>query len=188
MRTTIFVISLFLISKVWGQNDHDQRPVIEHSDTSHVHSIKEFFSEGELSGHFRHYFMSTLNEGALSDYYANAVGRFIKYESSRWNGFKVGVGGNFIYNLYSSNLMERDELSHRTARFERQLFDITDPENHHDLDRLEELYINYRRKRISLTLGKQSIYSPLVNPQDGRMKPYVLDGLWVDYAPAEGWL
>ena len=84
--------------------------------------------------------------------------------------------------------MERDELSHRTARFERQLFGITDPENHHDLDRLEELYINYRRKRISLTLGKQSIYSPLVNPQDGRMKPYVLDGLWVDYAPAEGWL
>lgn len=188
MRIRLVVISLLLFNSLSAQHAHDERPEIDHSDTSHVHNVKEFFSRGKVSGHIRYYFMSTVNEGDLSDYYANAAGGVIKYHTHRWMGFQLGVGGNFIYNLGSSDLIERDEASHRTARFERQLFDITDPENKYDMDRLEELYINWHYKDLNVTFGKQEFYTPLVNPQDGRMKPYLVDGLWIDYSPGEEWL
>ena len=188
MKLLLTHIALVLALGALAQSPHDERPEMSHSDTSHVHNVKEFFSRGKVSGHIRYYFMSTVNPGELSDYYANAAGGVLKYHTHRWMGFQLGIGGNFIYNLGSSDLLERDELSHRVARFERQLFDVTDPENRYDMDRLEELYVDWKYRDLHLVLGKQEFYTPLVNPQDGRMKPYVVDGLWINYTPGQSWL
>ena len=188
MKTTVSILGvlsgLLLQSQPVHSSGFEGAPS---SDSSHVESIKDFFSRGVVNGHIRYYFMSTINEGELSDYYANAAGGAIRYQTANWHGFTIGIGGNFIYNIGSSDLEAHDPISNKSSRFERQLFDVTNPEIKYDLDRLEELFIHYSNSTLSITFGKHSIYSPLVNPQDGRMKPYLVEGLWVDYIPSKKW-
>ena len=189
MKKKLLIATVLTSTLVWGQNTHGPASEgVSDSDTSHIDNVKEFFSRGRVSGHVRYYFMSTITPGELSDYYANAAGGTIRYQTASWKGFKLGVGGNFIYNIGSSDLEEHDPISYRTARFERQLFDITDPGNKYDLDRLEELFINYSNSWATITLGKHALYTPLVNTQDGRMKPYLVEGLWADVIPSDHWV
>nr|MCU0335782.1 hypothetical protein [Chitinophagaceae bacterium] len=63
------------------------------------------------------------------------------------------------------------------------LFDVTDPTNKHDLDRLEELHLSYQHKAWKLVFGKQIINTPFINPQDGRMRPTEVGGLWATWQP-----
>ena len=65
-------------------------------------------------------------------------------------------------------------------RYETGLFDIEDPANKKDIDRLEELYIKYHFKKSTLTLGKQLLNTPFINLQDGRMRPTEVEGLWAE--------
>lgn len=189
MKSVFSILSVLSGILLSAQSNHGLEHVgMMTSDSTHIDNIKDFFSRGKVSGHIRYYFMSTINSGALSDYYANAAGGAIQYQTATWNGLKIGIGGNFIYNIGSSDLEAHDPISNRSSRFERQLFDLTHPEIKYDLDRLEELYIHYSNPSLSITFGKHSIYSPLVNPQDGRMKPYLVEGLWVDYFPSKKWV
>ena len=48
---------------------------------------------------------------------------------------------------------------------------MEDPENKNDMDRLEDFYLKYSHKKLVVTIGKQVIQTPFVNPQDGRMRP-----------------
>jgi hypothetical protein len=51
------------------------------------------------------------------------------------------------------------------------------------MDRLEDFFINYKRKAITLRFGKQEIKTPFINPQDGRMRPTGEQGLWTEWEP-----
>ncbi len=79
------------------------------------------------------------------------------------------MGGFFIYNIKSSNLSEKDPVTNQPNRYEVSLFDLEDPENKNDIDRLEELYIKNTGNNFKITLGKQLIQTPFINPQDSRM-------------------
>ena len=65
-------------------------------------------------------------------------------------------------------------------RYEIGLFDIEDPSNKKDIDRLEELYLKYNFKNATITVGKQLINTPFINLQDGRMRPTVVEGVWTE--------
>lgn len=125
--------------------------------------------------------MATLNEGALSDYWANAIGGGLGYRTASFRGFQLGVRGVFHYNVASSNLLATDSLAGKSSRYERQLFDVEHPENRYDLDRLEELFIQYRWRKSLLRWGKMEVHTPLVNLRDARMKPYVMSGFWGEF-------
>ena len=99
--------------------------------------------------------MATINEGALSDYSAWGTGAGIGYESAVLRNLQFGVSGFFIHNLASSDLTKRDPLTNAPSRYELSLFDVENPENKNDLDRLEELFIRYHYKKSQLTYGKQ---------------------------------
>jgi len=139
------------------------------------------FRQGEFHGHFRNFFMATLNEKDLSDYYANAIGGGLRYETAPFKGFQLAISGYFIHNLASSDFSEKDETTGASNRYEIGLFDIENPENKHDLDRLEELYIRYNFNQHRITLGKQILRTPFINPQDGRMRPTEIDGAWGEF-------
>lgn len=141
-------------------------------------SVFHAFKKGKLDGHFRYFGMATINEGNLSDYYANAIGGGIKYETAAYKGFRMGISGFFIFNIGSSNLEEKDEITGQPNRYEIGLFDITDPNNKHDIDRLEELYITYSWKSSKLSVGAQLINTPFINEQDGRMRPTEVAGIY----------
>ncbi|MBC5994370.1 porin [Pontibacter sp. SD6] len=185
MRST-FVLAVSLTALLWsgeatGQDHHTN---IQHSteasaDTVKVTTVKELFTKGEVEGHVRNYFMATWNHRSLSDNYANAIGAEIAYKTATFHGFRMGFAGLFTYNLFSSNINERDPISEKHPKLELELFDIEDPENKADLDRLDELYLEYSSDWLKAKAGRFSFTSPLMNPQDTRMKPYSFQGIQV---------
>jgi hypothetical protein len=143
-------------------------------------TLNTVLTHGKFSVHARTFFMATVNDGDLTDYYALGVGAGIGYESPELKNFKIGVSGFFIYNAMSNDLSKPDPLSNTLNRYEIGLFDLTDPKNRKDLDRLEELYVQYRIHKSFVRAGKLILNTPFINPQDGRMRPTLEQGLWTD--------
>jgi len=152
------------------------------SDTTQQHlRMVDYFIKGHFYGQVRNFTMSTINQGSLSDYYVNAIGASVHYETFPWKGFKVGLNGLFVYKTFSNELLDIDPIAGETASYELQLFDVEQPGNYTDLDRLEELYLHYDHRGFSATFGKMEIHTPLVNLHDGRMKPKVFYGIKSQY-------
>lgn len=176
MKRILIPALLLLAGRLFAQHEVP----VDTSDTPVVDSmsILKAFKSGTTSGHLRYFFMGTDNARDLPDYYAHAAGGGLKYETAAFRGFQFGVSGFFIYNLNSSNLAEKDPRTNQGSRYEIGLFDLEDPENKHDIDRLEELYLKYQRGQTEVTFGKQLIHTPFINPQDGRMRPTEVDGIF----------
>lgn len=150
-------------------------------------SLLHAFKTGNTHGHFRYFFSSTTNEGKLSDYYANAAGGGIRFETNNFHNFQFAVSGFYFFNIGSSDLSKPDPTTGQMNRYEIGLFDIEDPKNNKDMDRLEELHLKYNFKNAHLIFGRQLINTPLINLQDGRMRPTGVEGIWGDFAPTNKW-
>lgn len=122
-----------------------------------IEALKDVFGLGTISGHLRNYFMNTINQGSLTDYYANAIGGAMRFRSHRIYGFEFGAAGIFTYNLFSNDLNKVDPVTGGIADFEHQLFDVLDTENFNDLDRLEELYIRFIFNNGYAMFGRMAI-------------------------------
>lgn len=177
----LLVLASEIRSQILPYLHHTERDRTE-VDTS---SLQYFFRSGEFYGHARYYFMATDNEGPLTDYYANAFGMGIGYETKAYKGFQIGISGFFINNLLSSDLTKNDPLTGQKSRYELGQFDVLDPERKTDMDRLEDLYLKYSHKKSFIKLGKQHIRSPFINPQDGRMRPTLVEGALFEWANLE---
>ena len=142
-----------------------------------------FLRRGRFYGHGRTFWMGTINRADIRDYYALAAGAGIGYHTPRMAGHvELGMNGFFMFNLLSSDLAAADPRTGRSNRYEAGLFNVLKPDDHQDLDRLEELYVRYHFGRSSrLTLGRQIPASPFVNPQDGRMRPTLTEGIVLEW-------
>lgn len=169
---TIFILSLLSITA-----SAKQERVNGDIDST---SLRAALANGKTEAHFRYFFMATDNKKGLTDYYANAAGGGLKYETGKFHGFQAGVGGFFIFNIGSSDLSKADVTTKQINRYEIGLFDIEDASNKSDIDRLEELYLKYNFKKSAITVGKQLINTPFINLQDGRMRPTGVEGLWLN--------
>ena len=141
-------------------------------------SLLHAFKNGELNGHLRYFLMSTQNEKDLTDYYANAIGAGIRFETARFHNFQFAISGFTVFNIGSSDLTKPDTLTGQYSRYETGLFDITNPGNKKDLNRLEEFYLKYNFKHSYIKAGRQYINTAFINLQDGRMNPTTVSGLW----------
>ena len=187
--------SILLILSLIAQAQHqelNEQPNIwqnrsSEDSNSAVRSFEDLFRKGTISGHFRSFGMITTNEGALKDYQSLAVGGGIKLQTAPLHGFQVGISGFFIYNLAGTDLSIPDPITLQNNRYEIALYDVEDPINRSDLDRLEELYLRYQNKQTSITLGKQLINTPFINLQDGRMRPTEVEGIWTEWKSKKNW-
>ena len=143
-------------------------------------SILHAFKNGHFSGHFRSFSMATNNANNLTDYYANALGGGLKFETANFHHFQFGVSGFYIFNIASSDFSKPDTSTNQLNRYELALFEIPNPNNKFNIDRLEELYIKYNFKSSHITFGKQLINTPFINLQDGRMRPTEVMGIWTE--------
>lgn len=145
-------------------------------------SLLELFTKGKASGHIRNFFMATRNRGPAKDYWTNATGGALAYHTAPWKGFEFGVKGIFTYQTISADLNAEDPLVGKSAKWEKELYDLTNPQNTRNLDRLEELYVKYRwGKKSYAEIGKIDIdRTPLIGRRDGRMKPFVYQGAWAE--------
>ncbi|MCS7036455.1 MAG: OprD family outer membrane porin [Saprospiraceae bacterium] len=146
-----------------------------------VRTLLQAFQKGQHGGQFRTFVMVTDNTGQLSDYYAWAAGGWLHFQSAPWHGFSMGVGGAFNFNLLSSDLSLRDSATGAINRYEIGLFDVENPRNRRDLDRLEELWLRYQWRNSRITVGQQLLQTPLINHQDGRMRPTAEAGAWLEW-------
>ncbi len=156
------------------------------SDTSGGLRFRDAFLQGNSGGQFRSYFMTTDNTGALSDYYAWAVGGWLHFHTATWRGFSLGASGAFNFNLLSSDLGRPDSVTGAVNRYEIGLFDVENPYNRRDLHRLEELWLRYQWRKSYLTIGQQLLQSPFINHQDGRMRPTAESGIWLTWKEWSG--
>ena len=148
--------------------------------TEDTTSLLHAFKAGSFNGHFRYFFMSTQNKKGLTDYYANAAGGGIRYETAKFHGFQMAVSGFYIFNIGSSDFTKLDSATGQYNRYEIALFDVEAPTNKRDLDRLEEFYLKYNFKNSNIVFGRQLINTPFINLQDGRMRPTGVEGIWVE--------
>ena len=135
------------------------------------------FQMGTMHGHFRSFYSATYNKNSNVEY-ANAVGGGIQFISKPLYHINIGVSGFFIYDAFSSDLSVPHPLSNTLNRYELGLFDLTNPKNKTNIDRLEELYLQYNKKNYKITIGKQLLNTPFINLQDGRMRPTEVQGFW----------
>ncbi len=163
-------------------------------DTANISNVLEAFQHGHFQGSFRSFLMVTDNARNLTDYYAWAVGGGLHFHTAAWHGFSFGLGGAFNFNVSSSDLGQRDPATGALNRYEIGLFDVENPNNRNDLDRLEELWLRYEWKNARITLGQQALQTPFINYQDGRMRPTTEAGIWSVLNPSKntkieaGWL
>lgn len=148
--------------------------------TEDTTSLLSAFKRGHFNGHFRYFFMSTQNQKGLTDYYANAAGGGLRYETAKFHGFQFAVSGFYAFNIGSSDLGKPDSTTGQTNRYEIALFDVENPYNKKDIDRLEEFYLKYNYKKSSITFGRQLLNTPFINLQDGRMRPTGVEGIWFE--------
>ena len=187
MKKSGFLITALLCFSFFAKAQHqeiDEDPEIWKAREKvglDTNSFLHAFKHGTASGHLRYFFMNTNNEKGLSDYFANAAGGGLKFETAKFKGFQMGISGFFTFNIGSSDFLKPDLKTGQRSRYEIGLFDQEDPLNKTDIARLEELYLKYSFHRSTITLGKQLINTPFINLQDGRMRPTEVNGLWLDH-------
>ena len=145
-------------------------------------SLFKAFANGDFKGKLRYYFMATDNELGLRDYYANAAGGNLRYETVSFHGFKIAIGGSYVFNVLSSDL-SADKSTSQPNRYEIGLFEMDGTSNRKVFARLEEAYVSYSWKNSTVKYGNQLINTPFINLQDGRMSPTAVEGLWLDLKP-----
>jgi len=148
-------------------------------------STKNFLKNGHFGIHLRSMSMYTYNAGSLNDYAAIATGAGLHYQSESNKMFQFGVSGFFIFRNYQYNLENSSHSLHENSsagsRYELTMFDMHDPENASDLDRLEDLYLRFSKKRLEIIAGRQELETPFLNRQDNRMRPNVFQGITANY-------
>ncbi len=136
---------------------------------------------GTFAGHIRSFSMATFNHRAYPDYFAQGMGAGLGYYSPIVKNFQVGMSGFLMYNLASSALDNQPPFNNR---YEVGLFDVLDPDNRHNLGRVEDLYLRYiisKKSKSFVQIGKFGIKTPMMNPQDGRMLPNLQEGVWAEW-------
>lgn len=183
MRKLGTILLFFTIFNSFAQDNGHANEVDNHHITLRPKDstcLKDCFLKSHWEARSRAFLMHTINEGNLKDDYALATGAGIGVLTHPLYGFQVGVSGFFIYNLYSSPIDFPDSLTKSPNRYEVGLFDVENPGNKNDLDRLEELYVKYNLSKSAISVGKININTPFLNPQDGRMRPTIEEGVWVN--------
>lgn len=140
-------------------------------------SLLNAFNNGLFKGNIRTYHSITLNDAELSDYFANAIGGGMRYQTATLYGFDAALSGFFIFNAGSSDFTKKDALTRASNRYEIQLFDLERPDNKKPIERIEELFIRYNWKSGFIGLGLQLVNTPFINLQDGRMRPTGIEGI-----------
>jgi hypothetical protein len=178
----VFVV--FLILKMGLNEAHAQFELDEDELDSiqQKRTFREWAQTGEFQFHWRTFYTGTVNQGDLTNYSALATGAGLGYKSPEYKGFSVAFSGFFVFQLHEHNINMADPITNGTNRYEITLFDMNDLDNKRDLDRLEDLYLRYSKKKFKLTFGRQKLNTPLLNEQDNRMRPNVFSALNLDYS------
>jgi hypothetical protein len=176
-------IVLVLGSFISSFSQHHEESVSD--SISNEKLFGEHLKTGHIEFHLRSFYMHTENQKGLLDYSTWGTGAGLGYFSPRWRGFGIGFSGFFVFRHFENNLTIPDPATGLSNRYELTLFDAHHPENHRDMDRLEEFYLSYEKEKFSTWFGRHHFESPLLNASDNRMRPNLFSGLSADFKPGK---
>ncbi len=177
-RIGILSILMFTLASLAFSQHHEEQ---SNDTTSNEKLFGNQLKNGHFEFHLRSFYMHTENQAGLLDYSTWGTGAGLGYFSPRWKGLGVGFSGFFVFRHFENNLTKVDPATALSNRYELSLFDVHHPENHHDMDRLEEFYLSYEKEKFSTWFGRHHFESPLLNASDNRMRPNLFSGLSADY-------
>lgn len=174
----VIILLVTILNRISAQDAISANNAFFPTDSS-VHSLKDFFAKGQFTGQVKDYFMATINQGELRDYYTNALGGTLKYETPTFHGLQFALRGRVAYRTINDNINDPDPIVHRSASWERELYDRGAPEKSHNITQIEELYARLYFSKSKLTLGKIDLNdSPLFLSRNGRMNGFYYRGFW----------
>lgn len=179
LKETGILLVFFLILVLPAYSQHHGE--VSGDSTSSETLFGDKLKAGSFEFHLRSYFMRTENQQGLLDYSTWGTGAGLGYFSPRWKGLGIGFSGFFVFRHFENNLTVLDPLTGLENRYELTLFDVHHPENHHDMDRLEEFFISYEKEKFSAWFGRHHFESPLLNASDNRLRPNLFSGLSTGY-------
>lgn len=131
-------------------------------------------AQSPFYGKLRYFHMSTVNSMQLPAYATNALTGEIGYKYKFKKYWTAEVSSSLTSSFLNSNLIP-------ASRYEIGLFDQADISNQSFLTRIEKLNLQYAKNNFKLTVGRQVINTAFINPQDGRMRPSAVGGIYATY-------
>ena len=142
MKKQFFILLMALlfskISKSQHQEISEKPSIWKNIQTKTKDSSTLLFAikNGKVNVHLRYFLMATDNQKGLTDYFANALGGGLRYETAPFHGFQVAASGFFVFNIGSSDFTKADSTTGQLNRYEVALFDIEEPSEKKDIGRL----------------------------------------------------
>lgn len=152
-------------------------------DSISVYSTLEndSISKNWVKGQARNYFLAT-NHQYGNDYYTDALGLHLNYETEIIPNIRVGVAANFVQHIFSSDLDKPFAETTKSSRWEKELYDVRQPTKKNALTRLDQFYIRYQTENSFLQYGKATFpHTVLLNKSDGRMMTFSFQGAWLHH-------
>ncbi|MFN3802157.1 hypothetical protein [Belliella pelovolcani] len=167
MRNLLLVIGILWSQSLWARS---------HSDSVYTKE-KAKWTLGTRS-----FFMSTSYYNDFKDDFAWAQSAYAKVQTPKFKGFSFASRYAVFGNIVSSDLAARDPITGGRNRYEVGLLDVTDLDNQY-FGRLEEFQVKYDAALFSFAAGRMPINTALINPQDGRLSPTFVEGLFFNFTP-----
>lgn len=146
---------------------------------SSQNSIVNFIKTGNLSGYQRSFLMATDNQTNLMDWYGLSTGGFVKYNTAEFNNFSFSVGYYGLTNVFGNSSLI-DSITGKQSRYVIGNYDVAD-RNNSAYGYIGEAVLKYNNEQLYLNIGRFKYKSPMLNPQDGRMLPTLVQGVNIIY-------
>ena len=173
----LFIIAMnsaaLAVEKELREKEHSVKELMsnitesEEKKVSIVDNFKHMFSDATVSGNIRSIYSSFDNKNAV-DTYATALGGWLKYELSQYNGLNAAVSFSTTNNI---NFV--------TGNNQKLNIDLSSSKGHYTS--MNEAYINYEHKGLNVRVGRQIIDTPLADSDDIRMVPDTFEAYVASY-------
>lgn len=144
-----------------------------------ANNFAEMFSNAKASGNVKYYYIQTdkdFDAAPSRSANANSIGGKLSYETAAFNGFSVKAtfmttNGFLLEGAVDTSILSKDNgVYYGDANKADDSFSV-----------LGEAFLKYSYENIVLTIGREVLYSPLIDAKEVRMLPSAVSGVFVDY-------
>lgn len=136
-----------------------------------------------FTGQWRSFAMGTINHDTLPDYFTTSFGGRLAWKSPVWNHFQLNAA--YYASIFTGWGNHQEVENGFRSRYEVGNYDINNPEKR-EIYFLGEASVKYSNDKTSIEFGRMKRKSPFINPQDGRMIPNLIQGLWITHEADQG--
>ncbi|MEA2073853.1 MAG: OprD family outer membrane porin [Campylobacterota bacterium] len=131
-------------------------------------NVSKMFSEGEVSGQIRAFYINRDDNTKADNQIGTAIGGHLKFETAELNGLSLGTA------FYTTNRiargMEADVMGPNTTLFRN---------DGSSYSLLGEAYLQYKYENTVFKAGRQKLATPLAGADDARMLPNLFEAYLV---------